>query len=314
MQRNRVVDYLVYVVVRLLICIVQAMRIETGQMFATWLAWLFGDVLRIRHKVVDENLAHAFAHLTPAERCRLSHGMWEHLFLLVLEVAHAPRKLHETNWRHYVKLKNDATLVQLMLTDRPTLIVTGHYGNFELAGFVMGILGFPTYTVARTLDNPYLDRFVHRFRGATGQFIIPKNGGFEQILDVVNHGGTMALLADQYAGRKGCWVEFFGRPASAHKSIALLAVQHDAPVAVTASRRLDKPLTVELDVAAALDPCDDCPETSSIKAITQWYTSVLEQCIRQDPTQYWWLHRRWKGDPNARRKPRHKKADQNKAA
>ena len=85
---------------------------------------------------------------------------------------------------------------------------------------MLGILGFPTYTVARTLDNPYLDRFVNRFRAATGQHIIPKNGGYDQIVDVLARGGTMTFLADQYAGPKGCWVEFFGRPASAHKAIA----------------------------------------------------------------------------------------------
>ena len=65
------------------------------------------------------------------------------------------------------------------------MIVTAHLGNFEVGGYVLGILGFPTYTVARTLDNPYLDRFVNRFRARTGQHIIPKNGGYDQILDVL---------------------------------------------------------------------------------------------------------------------------------
>ena len=64
----------------------------------------------------------------------------------------------------------------MLLDDRPLLLVSGHFGNFELAGFVLGILGFPTYTVARPLDNPYLHAFVNRFRGATGQHIVPTKG------------------------------------------------------------------------------------------------------------------------------------------
>ena len=129
--------------------------------------------------------------------------MWEHLFLLVLEVAHTPRKIHETNWRDYVRLTNEDELVRSLLDDRPVLIVTAHLGNFEVGGYVLGVLGFPTYTVARTLDNPYLDRFVNRFRGGTGQHIIPKNGGYDQIVEVLARGGTMTFLADQYAGPEG---------------------------------------------------------------------------------------------------------------
>lgn len=307
MQRKQVVDYLVYVAVRILICMVQALRIETGRSVARGLARLLGDVLKIRAAVVDDNLAHAFPEMAPAERKQLAGRMWEHLFLLVLEVAHAPRKIHETNWRDHVKLTNEAGLVRMMLDDRPLLIVTAHYGNFEVAGFVLGILGFPTYTVARTLDNPYLDRFVNRFRGGTGQHMIPKNGGYDQILAVIGGGGTMTFLADQYAGPKGCWVQFFGRQASAHKAIALLALENDAPVAVCSSRRLDRPMQFELLTLATADPRQVGDEVGTVKELTQWYTSRLEEIIRRDPHQYWWLHRRWK-DTRVKKEPKHKAA------
>ena len=229
--------------------------------------------------------------------------MWEHLFLLVLEVAHAPRKIHETNWRDYITLHDAKRLVRLLLSERPTLVITAHFGNFEVAGVVLGILGFPTYTVARTLDNPYLDRFLNRFRSLSGQHMIPKNGGYDQIVEVLARGGTMTFLADQYAGPKGCWVEFFGRPASAHKAIALLALDNDAPVAVCSARRIGRPLHLELNTAATLDPRDAGDAVGSIRDLTQWYTGHLEETIRRAPDQYWWLHRRWKDT----RKPRRRK-------
>ncbi len=301
---NRVVDYLVYVVVRLLICVVQATRIETGQTIARWAAWLLGEVLAIRAKVVDENLTHAFPDATPETRKRLARRMWEHLFLLVLEVAHAPRKIHETNWRDYITLSGSDRLVRLLLSNRPTMIITAHFGNFEVAGVVLGILGFPTYTVARTLDNRYLDRFLNRFRGKAGQHIIPKNGGFDQIVNVLEQGGIMTLVADQYAGPKGCWVEFFGRQASAHKAIALLALNQDAPVAICSARRIGGTLHIELGTPATVDPRDATDEVGSVRDLTQWYTSELENVIRRDPGQYWWLHRRWKDTRKPRRKKR----------
>lgn len=294
MRWQKSVDFLVYVAVRILICVVQAMRIETGERLARRLAWLFCDVLHVRQAVVDDNLAHAFPEMLPAERLQLVRRMWEHLFLLVLEVAHTSRKIHETNWRDYVHLENKAQLVRALLDDRPVLIVAAHLGNFEVGGYVLGILGFPTYTVARTLDNPYLDDFVNRFRGGTGQHMIPKNGGYDQIVEVLGRGGTMTFLADQYAGAKGCWVKFFGRPASAHKAIALLALDNNARVSASTVRRLGKPMHFELINYAMIDPHEVGNSVGTIRDLTQWYTARLEELIRMTPDQYWWLHRRWK--------------------
>ena len=302
MRRLRIGDYLVYVMVRLLICMVQAMRIETGHEWAKRLAWLLADLLRARRKLVDENLRHAFPQMSEARRRRLARQMWEHLFLLVFEVAHAPRKIHQTNWRQYVRLNGVDTVVRHLLTERPVIIITGHFGNFEVGGFMLGLLGFPTYTVARTLDNPYLHRFVERFRGLTGQHIIPKNGGYDQILEVLGSGGVMAFLADQAAGPKDCWVDFFGRPASTYKAIALLSLEHEAPMAVCYSRRLGRPMQFEMVTRAIADPREAGDDTSSIHELTQWYTSQLEQGIRQDPEQYWWIHRRWKERPRRKRR------------
>lgn len=301
MKIGLVIDYLVYVIVRILICIVQAMRIETGERLAQGMAWFFSDVLRIRGKVVAENLAYAFPDMTSAARTRLQRRMWEHLFLLVMEVAHAPRKIHETNWRQFISLKNEAELVRNLLDDRPTLIVTAHLGNFEIGGFVLGILGFPTYTIARTLDNQFLDRFLNDFRGKTGQHIIPKNGGYDRIIEVLSAGGAMTFLADQYAGAKGCWVEFFGRPASAHKAIALLALEHNAKVSVCASFRKSKPMQFEMNNHSRIDPSGGAESPRTIPELTQWYTSRLEELVCLEPNQYWWLHRRWK-DTRRRKK------------
>ncbi len=301
---RRMADYLVYVVVRMLICVVQAMRIETGQVLAKRLAWLFADVLRVRAKLVDENLRHAFPEMSPSERRRLATRMWEHLFLLVMEVAHVSRKIHQTNWRRYVRLNGVEDLVRNLLTDRPMIVITAHFGNFEVGGFLLGILGFPSYSVARPLDNPYLNRYVNRFRGMTGQRIIPKKGGYDQILEVLASGGTMAFLADQAAGSKDCWVEFFGRPASTYKAIALLALQHDAPMAVCCVRRLDRPLQFEMATTAIADPREAGEEVASVFQLTQWYTRELERAIRQSPEQYWWIHRRWKERPSRRQRRR----------
>ncbi|HEY2839536.1 MAG TPA: lysophospholipid acyltransferase family protein [Pirellulales bacterium] len=303
---REVKDYLLYLLVRLFVCFVQAISLETCERVAEWLATVCTHVIPLRRRLVEENLRHAFPDLSEAKQKEIARGMWKHLFLLVAEVAHAPRKIHETNWRDYVRICDGEGMVRRLLDDRPFLIVSGHFGNFELAGFILGILGFPTYSVARPLDNPHLHKFIASFRGASGQHIIPTKGGYDDILAVLASGGTMALLADQYAGSKGCWVDFFGRPASAHKAIALLALDSDAPVAAGYTMRLDGPLKYEMAVWGFLDPRDASAEAAlkGIGPLTQWYTSAIEGFVRLAPEQYWWLHDRWKD----RRKQRRKKA------
>jgi KDO2-lipid IV(A) lauroyltransferase len=291
---RRALDFAVYLVVRLLIAVVQALPVDTGAAMARWLAWIFADVLKLRRKVLEENLSHAFPELSAEDRRRLARKMWEHLFLLVVEVAHTPRKIHDTNWRDYVQLGGEKELMLSLLSPRPTIIVTGHFGNFEVGGYVLGVLGFPTHTVARTLDNAYLDRFVNDFRGRTGQHIIPKNGGYDQIETVMDNCGTMTFLADQYAGPKGCWVTFFGRPASAHKAIALLSFEHNAPVHISAVSRAERPLHFVMRQCACADPLAGGRECRGVREMTQWYSDWLETIIRAEPDQYWWLHRRWK--------------------
>jgi Kdo2-lipid IVA lauroyltransferase/acyltransferase len=204
-------SYLAYLVVRVFVCVVQAMPLDTCVVVARWLATICFR-LGIRRDVVEENLRGAFPQMSDSQRQQLAWEMWEHLFLMVVEVIQAPRKIHHTNWRDYAHLINADGIVRTFFDDRPTVIVCGHYGNFELSGYILGLLGFPTYSIARPLDNPFLDRFLNEFRGLQGQHILSKMGSASDVERVLDGGGILALIGDQYAGRKGCWVEVFGRP------------------------------------------------------------------------------------------------------
>jgi KDO2-lipid IV(A) lauroyltransferase len=290
----------VYVVVRVAIGFVQAVPLELCERGAEVLATLAARVLRIRHHVVDENLRIAFPELTEAERSDISWRMWKHLFLMGAEIAHTPRKVHRTNWREHSKIVDLEKFVATLLCGRPLVVISAHYGNFELGGYLMGLFGFPTYTVARQIDNPYLDRWVNQWRGRTGQFILPKRGSAEHIKQVLDSGGILTLLGDQSAGKKGCWVNFFGKPASTHKAVSLFSLGNDAPTMVSYARRLEEPLKYEVGPLAIVDPAERSFALRSVPLLAQWYTDRLEELIRRQPDQYWWLHRRWKGQPNAR--------------
>ena len=122
-------DWLVYVFVRMLICIVQALPLETCAQLSRPLAYLLGDVLKIRYSTVRENLAQALPELSGDQHEEIANGMWEHLLMLCCEIAHLPRKVHETNWREHIHLGNVREQVAALLSTRPCVILSAHFGK-----------------------------------------------------------------------------------------------------------------------------------------------------------------------------------------
>lgn len=303
-RQSRFQQWLVYLVIRFAICLVQAIPIETCAQISQFLARVCYDWLGIRRTTVDENLSFALPDLTDEQRQHLARGMWRHIILMVCELAHMPRKIHDTNWRDHVEISRDdiRLFVKLLLDKRPVVVVSGHFGNFEVGGIIAGLLGFPTFTVARPLDNPYLHDFITRFREDTGQFMLDKQGTAIQIDNVLQAGETLVLLGDQAAGPKGCWVDFFGRPASCHKAVALFSLVNRAPMLLAYSKRGRRPLHFQVGITALFDPLTD--DVAGVKELTQWYSDQLERTIRTAPAQYWWLHRRWKRKFVRKKRPR----------
>ena len=311
--RKQIIDYTAYLAVRILVCFVQALPLGALKSLSASLGWFSWHVLRLRRSTVEENLRIAFPEKSQVERDGIALAMWRHLFLMVAEIAHAPRKLRRTNWRQYTTIARMPEIVGRLIDKRPLVVISGHLGNFELGGYMLALHGFPTHTIARPLDNVYLDHFVNQFRGRTGQFMLPKQGSGPEIAELLDRGGTLILLGDQHAGAGGCWVNFFGKPASTHKAVAVFSLGSQAPTAVGATLRGDKPLTIRMAIPEIVDPADQAFALGTVPLFTEWYTKNLESMVRSVPDQYWWVHRRWKGEPTDRQTLRRNRLKQQAA-
>lgn len=166
----------------------------------------------------------------------------------------------------------------------------------------MGLVGISSFAIARVLDNPYLERFLLDFRQRTGQKILAKKGDFELIEEVLSKGGKLATLADQDAGPKGVFVDFFGRPASTHKAVAFLALEYQVPMMVVGTPRVGPPLHYRIEIEDIIYPSEYQDRPDACKAMTERFTRALERIVRRYPEQYLWLHRRWKHAPPTRKK------------
>ncbi len=298
---TRVADVAGYAAVRVAICVLQSLPRSACERWARRLSGLLAHRLRIRRDVVRDNLATAFPDASPAARREMARGMWEHLLLMVVEIAHANRVIHRTTWRRHLRIHGMEEVVRTLWLERPKVLLSGHYGNFEFAAYLFGVFGFRTYSVARELDNPLLDRFVTRFRESRGQVILPKKGSAPDVELVLESNGSIGLLGDQAAGPRGCRIEFFGRPVTTHKAIGLFALSAQAPVLVCIATRSGGLFSYDLRLEGLVDPLAGGAETADITALSQWYTDLLERAIRREPSQYWWVHRRWRDDPRQAR-------------
>jgi KDO2-lipid IV(A) lauroyltransferase len=303
-KKNRSVpaDFAVYLVVRLLVCVLQTLSWRLAGTFADFLAWLAYHVDRRHRRVALDNLRHAFPGRYSDEQLdALVRATYRHFALLLIEIVLTPRKLHTRNWKQHVEIVADHLVVDRLLSERPLLIVTGHFGNWEIAGYVLGLVGFTTHAIARPLDNPFLDNFLRRFREHTGQKILAKHGDFEQMQDVLAQSGVLATLGDQDAGERGLFVDFLGRPASTHKAIALMALEYQVPIVVSGTVRVGEPLRYHILTEDVILPEEYAGRPDAVKAMTQRFTTALERLVRRYPEQYFWLHNRWKHQPRAKK-------------
>jgi KDO2-lipid IV(A) lauroyltransferase len=298
--RFTISDYLTYLAVRFSVALMQMLTDRAVRQLAISLAWLGYQFDKRHRQVADDNLRHAFPEFDSVQRDGLVRGCFRHFALLIAEIARMPRKLHVNNWRQHVELVNGEVLAQMMTSGRPCLLVSGHFGNWELAGYTMGLLGFHTYAIARPLDNPLVDRFLRQFRQRTGQTVLAKKGDFDHMTELLARGGLLGTLADQDAGPRGLFVEFFNRPASTHKAVALMALEYNVTMIVAGVPRVGEPMRYQVVIEDVIDTADYAHRPDAVTAITQRFTVALERLIRRHPEQYFWLHRRWKHQPVVR--------------
>ena len=268
-----------------------------GTMPATWvygIVWVLGflafGVFRVRRAVTLENLRNSFGgEKSGRELDKIARLSYVHIGMTFIEMLYAPKlapRIHEI-----VDLSDIDIIRCALKRGKGLILVSGHFGSWELSGGALAALGVPTFAVVRRQANPLVDRLINGYRSLLGVKAIPKGAPVKHIIRALRNDETIALMSDQDAGRRGVFVDFFGRKASTPQGAAQLALKYGAPIVVimtvrTAPERY-RTILREVDVMPA----------DTVESLTQRYTLVMEDIIRQYPEQYFWMHRRWKTRP-----------------
>ena len=294
-----------------LVFVIRCLPVDRSIQLARFLAWVLHRQMPqklTRRAVCEQNVRVMLGEKAlDSEVDRVIAGMWQHLVRVVFEVVQMERRIRLANCSDVLDFPGGEMSVRAVASGRPVLFLGGHFGNWEISVNTFGDFGWPLGVVARDLDNPWLHRWFLRFRESSGNWMISKRGASTALVDAMEKQQNVSLLGDQDAGRRGVFTDFFGKPASTIKSIALLALQHDALIVVGGAWRLpddqqrdSRWVQFSLSTVAYIDSRDYTTK-DAVPEITQAYTTALEKLIRHAPEQYFWVHRRWKSEPRKRR-------------
>lgn len=299
--RNKVLDYLAYLGARTVAALIEsgAHDVESLYAMASGASKVFSRLFSKHRRIAEGHLRLSYPDWSAEKVRRVAEQSLRSMFMLGIDTLILHRMISPYTWSQRVRLRNlPETLTELLRQDTGVILLTGHYGNWEVCGFTLATLGFDSVAIARHLDNEYLNRWLLGLRERTGQTIVSKKGATTVVEDVLDGKGILGFIADQDAGRRGLYVDFFGRDASTYKSIALLAIRHRCPVVIGYARRVSDTFDFELGVEQVIRPDQWEDRDDPVRWITQTYTASLERVVRRDPGQYLWFHRRWKHRPD----------------
>ncbi len=248
-------------------------------------------------RVGMRNLELAFPEKPLAERRHILRGVYRSLGRLLAEFCLFPYYTRE-NVAEVATYQGFENFEAAEKRGKGVLLLTGHFGGWEIGSFFHSIQGHPMRIVVRPIDNPFVDALVTRYRTLHGNSLIGNQGFARGLLAAMENNETVGILMDtNMTPPQGVFVNFFGIPACTAVGIARVALHTDAAVvpAFTIWDPVLRKYRVEFSPAVELVRTGDA-EADAIAGTAQ-FNRVFEAYVRKYPDQWLWVHRRWKTRP-----------------
>ncbi|MDD5422998.1 MAG: ELM1/GtrOC1 family putative glycosyltransferase [Candidatus Omnitrophota bacterium] len=288
-------DYIAYIVVRGLNIIMGVIPVS----FSLWIGRRFGTIAFIFNKkrrvVAYANLKAAFCNeKSPAELRALTKRVYQNMVQTFMEVLNLT-KINRKYVDKYVEVVNMDRIRNASKSGRGTILLTAHFGNWELSSLVSSVEGFPIMVLVREQKMKRLNELLNALRESNGCKVIRKGMNTKNLLRALYGNNIVGILSDQDAGRNGMFIDFFGRPTSCHSGPMEIAKHTDSLILPNFIVRTKGPYH-KLFLEEYIDFRNTHTE-DDIRHNLQKFAALLESYIRKYPDQWLWLHKRWKSTP-----------------
>ena len=243
------------------------------------------------------NLEIAFPEMTVSERRRILRRVFDGLGRQLAEFCLFPRYTREklpaiATYEGFENFENARGRGQ------GVLVLTGHFGGWEVGSFAHSLYGHPMKIVVRDLDNPLVDSLVKRYRTLHGNETIDNREFARGLLASMRAGETVGILMDtNMTPPQGIFVPYFGALACTASGLARMALKTGAAVVPGFTFWDEKLRKYKIVFEPALTLVETGDTEADVAANTALFNQVLEKHARQHPGQWLWVHRRWKTRP-----------------
>lgn len=253
----------------------------------------FGHAIDGRHREIAlRNMALALPEIPEPERRRLVRECFRHFGAALCDAISSTR-FSATELCHLFTLEGWEHLDEAESRGRGTFILSAHLGFWELVPPMIGLTRGRMDIVMRPADNPWLDRELRGLRERFGNVTIAKRGAARRMLEALRGRGRVGILIDQRVQeREGIAVPFFGRPALTSPVLARLSLRTGAAVVPIAAYP-EPGGRYRIVVGAPILPPEGAEGDEAVAALTRRYLEAAEEDIRQHPSMWLWMHRRW---------------------
>lgn len=298
-QKNRLIARCEYVLLLGVFRLFQSLPFLLAFRLGEGLGSLLYYLNRPHRRVGLTNLALAFPHKSAAQHKQILHESWRNLGRLIAEFCHLS-SLTPENIAERVSFADQEQWQHLVAEYQHTgaLILTGHFGNWELLAHAHACYGFPVHIIHRRLRNPLIDDLIVRERQRIGNSVIRKTTAGLEVFRAIRKKGVVVAAVDQNAsGRMGVFVPFFSRLASTSSGLAGLALASNVPVIPAVLVRENGSWRHRIEIFPPVEPVRTGDQASDLEATTAKFTAVFQQLVEQYPDHWLWIHKRWKRRP-----------------
>lgn len=289
-----------YVLLRAIVAVVRAFPLETaaGISAKTW-RLLAPLIARKRHLRALDNIAIAFPDMSDADRTRIALSHWENLGRVMVETMQLDRILEAQD---RLEIANQRVFRRYYGKLGPTIGISLHMGNWELAIWPLTLAQANPAAVYRSVNNPYVDHYLRAQRAALypgglfGRGKVEGDHGDDQrtaraITDFVRNGGRLGMVCDLY-DRTGIPVPFFGKPARTQAIAAMIARRLGTRIWLSRCVRIGNASRFRIELIELRVPRTR-DRTADITWIMTEMQKQFEAWVRENPEQWMWSNRRW---------------------
>jgi KDO2-lipid IV(A) lauroyltransferase len=290
--------YYFYYLGRLVAFLVYLLPLSIGLWIARSLGSLGYAVAGKYRRTAIENLKAAFgSEKADAEIRTIARKVFENVAMIAVEMVRFPR-INESNIDRYVRMEHADIIDESYRAGKGTIILTAHFGNWELLAMTLRVKGYPGVAIGRKIYFHKYDDYLNSLRKVHDVNVIDREQSPRTFLKILKANWIVGILADQDVDSvEGVFVNFFGRPAYTPIGPVALAKVTGATIvpAFIVREGLHHRFIVEKPVALV----DTGDKEKDMVTNTQAWSDVLESLIRKYPEHWVWVHRRWKTRPQA---------------